>query len=212
MAIPAVSPSVTAESVGLKRVLGVPSLVLFGLVYMVPLTVFTTYGIVTQVSGGRLPMAYIVTLIAMVFTARSYALMARAYPVAGSAYTYTQRSFGPGIGFIAGWALLLDYLFLPMINYLVVGIYLNAAFPAIPAWLFVLVSIALVTVLNIVGITSVARANFVIIAVQTIFIAVFVVLAIGSINGHGPVDTLAPFTGTAENGGIAVLFSGAAIL
>lgn len=32
----------------LKRALGLPSLVLFGLVYMVPLTVFTTYGIVTE--------------------------------------------------------------------------------------------------------------------------------------------------------------------
>ena len=57
-----------------------PSLVLFGLVYMVPLTVFTTYGIVTETSGGRLPLAYIVTLAAMVFTALSYARMAAAYP------------------------------------------------------------------------------------------------------------------------------------
>src|SRR6478735_7817972 len=103
----------------LKRALGLPSLVLFGLVYMVPLTVFTTYGIVTETSGGRLPLAYIVTLIAMVFTARSYARMATAYPVAGSAYTYTQKTFGAPVGFLAGWALLLDYLFLPMINYLV---------------------------------------------------------------------------------------------
>mgnify|MGYP000695760553 CR=1 FL=1 len=62
----------------LKRALGLPSLVLFGLVYMVPLTVFTTYGIVTETSGGRLPLAYIVTLITMVFTALSYARMSAA--------------------------------------------------------------------------------------------------------------------------------------
>ena len=78
----------------LKRALGVPSLVLFGMVYMVPLTVFTTYGIVTQLTGGRLSVAYLVTLAAMVFTARSYARMSAAYPVAGSAYAYTQRTFG----------------------------------------------------------------------------------------------------------------------
>ena len=86
----------------LHRVLGVPSLVLFGLVYMVPLTVFTTYGIVTELTGGRVPVAYLVTLAAMVFTARSYARMAAAYPVAGSAYTYTQKSFGAPIGFLVG--------------------------------------------------------------------------------------------------------------
>ena len=98
--------------------------------------------------------------------------------MAGSAYTYTQRTFGAPVGFLAGWSLLLDYLFLPMLNYLVIGIYLNAAMPALPAWVIVVVSIAIVTVLNIVGIVSVARANFLIIAVQAIFIVVFVVLAV----------------------------------
>ena len=75
-----VRPPSSEEEGHLKRVLGTPSLVLFGLVYMVPLTVFTTYGIVTEITGGRLPVAYLVTLAAMVFTARSYARMAAAYP------------------------------------------------------------------------------------------------------------------------------------
>jgi putrescine importer len=196
----------------LKRALGLPALVLFGLVYMVPLTVFTTYGIVTQTTGGRLPLAYVVTLIAMVFTAFSYARMSVAYPVAGSAYTYAQKSFGAPIGFLSGWSLLLDYLFLPMINYLVIGIYLEAAFPAIPAWVFILVGIAFVTVLNIIGIVSVARANFVIIAVQTIFIVTFVVLALVKISGKGTVDLLAPLTGDGSAHGFGVIAAGAAVL
>ena len=118
--------------VTLRRVLGLPGLVLFGLVYLVPLTVFTTYGIVSLETGGRLPVAYLITLVAMLFTAQSYALMGKALPVAGSAYAYACHTFGERIGFLAGWALLLDYLFLPMINYLVIGIYLSAVFPAIP--------------------------------------------------------------------------------
>lgn len=201
-----------AESAHLRRVLGVPSLVLFGLVYMVPLTVFTTYGIVTELTGGRVPLAYAITLVAMFFTARSYARMAVAYPYAGSAYVYAQRSFGPGVGFLAGWSLMLDYLFLPMINYLVIGIYLNAAFPAVPQWVFIVVSILLVTVLNIVGIVSVARANFVIIAVQALFIVAFVALSLVSIGGTGQVDLLAPFTGDGSVEGPGVLFAGAAVL
>ncbi|WP_168626822.1 MULTISPECIES: amino acid permease [unclassified Cryobacterium] len=185
---------------------------MFGLVYMVPLTVFTTYGIVAQMTGGRVPLAYIVTLIAMVFTARSYGLLSKAFPYAGSAYTYTQRSFGPGVGFLAGWALMLDYLFLPMINYLVIGIYLNAAFPAIANWVFILAAIALVTVLNVIGIVSVARTNFVIIAVQAIFIAVFVALSVGSISQGTTVDLMAPFTGTGAPDGFGVVAAGAAVL
>ena len=126
--------AVSEEGEGhLRRALGTPSLVLFGMVYMVPLTVFTTYGIVTQLTGGRLSVAYLVTLAAMVFTARSYARMSAAFPVAGSAYAYTQKSFGAPVGFLAGWSLLLDYLFLPMLNYLVIGIYMSAAIPSVPA-------------------------------------------------------------------------------
>jgi len=196
----------------LKRALGLPSLVLFGLVYMVPLTVFTTYGIVTETTGGRLSVAYVVTLAAMVFTALSYARMSAEIPVAGSAYTYTQKTFGAPAGFLAGWSLLLDYLFLPMINYLVIGIYLNAALPAIPQWVIVLVAIAIVTVLNIIGIVSVVRANFLIIAVQTIFIVTFVVLAVVKVAGHGQVDFLAPFRGDGSATGFGPIFAGAAIL
>jgi putrescine importer len=196
----------------LRRVLGVPSLVLFGLVYIVPLTVFTTYGIVTQTSGGRLSVAYMVTLAAMVFTARSYARMAAAYPVAGSAYAYTQKTFGAPIGFLAGWSLLLDYLFLPMLNYLVIGIYLNAAIPAVPAWAFILVTIIVVTVLNIVGIVSVTRANVLIIAMQAVFIVVFLVLAWITLSGSGTVDLMAPLAGDGSAPGFSPVLAGAAIL
>ena len=208
----AASPPSNETEGHLRRALGLPSLVLFGLVYMVPLTVFTTYGIVTVTTGGRLPLAYVVTLIAMVFTAMSYARMAIVYPVAGSAYTYAQKSFGAPIGFLSGWSLLLDYLFLPMINYLVLGIYLGAAFPAVPQWVFVVVAIALVTVLNIIGITSVARANMVIIAVQTIFIATFIVLALVKLSGNDNVHLLAPFQGDGSATGAGVIFAGAAVL
>ncbi len=211
---PLISPTTATAQVTegrFKRVLGVPSLVLFGLVYMVPLTVFTTYGIVTEITGGRVPLAYLITLVAMVFTARSYARMSVAYPYAGSAYVYAQRSFGGAVGFLAGWALLLDYLFLPMINYLVLGLYLGDSFPAVPQWVWIVLAIGLVTVLNIVGIVSVARANFVIIVMQAIFIVVFVAMAFAAAGGNGA-DLLAPFAGDGTVDGFTPLFAGAAIL
>jgi putrescine importer len=208
-----VPAQVDTETEGhLKRVLGVPALVLFGLVYMVPLTVFTTLGIVTQLTGGRLSVAYLVTLAAMVFTARSYARMSAAYPVAGSAYAYTQKTFGAPVGFLAGWSLLLDYLFLPMLNYLVIGIYMSAAIPAVPPWVWILLSIAVVTVLNVVGIVSVARANFVLLAVQIIFIVVFIVMAFVATSKLGNVNFMAPFTGDGTVSGWSPIFGGAAIL
>lgn len=194
----------------LDRVLGLPSLVLFGLAYMVPLTVFTTYGVVTEITAGHLPGAYVITLAAMLFTAWSYGRMVIAHPYAGSAYTYTQKAFGSHVGFLTGWALLLDYLFLPMINYLVIGIYLEAAFPAVPMGVWIVGAIVLVTGLNVLGIKLVAQANAVLIGVQVVFIAVFVVAVVRTLSGE-PLPSLAdPFFG--EGAELGTLFAGAAIL
>jgi putrescine importer len=196
----------------LRRVLGVPGLVFFGLVYMVPLTVFTTYGLAVQISGGRLAVAYAVTLAAMAFTAMSYARMAAIRPVAGSAYAYARSAFGAPTGFLAGWSLLLDYLFLPMLTYLVIGLYLNAQFPSVPAWLFVVVAILLVTVLNILGIVSVARVNVLVAVVQGVFIVVFVALGVRTVGGQGSVSLAAPFVGDGSATGVTPVLSAAAVL
>ena len=68
------------------------------------------------------------------------------------------------------------------------------------------------TVLNIVGIVSVARANFLLLALQIVFIAVFVVMAVVTISGAGSVNLMAPFTGDGTVGGASPIFAGAAIL
>lgn len=203
-----------SQTTTLRRVLGLPSLVFFGLVYMVPLTVFTTYGIVSANTGGRTSLAYIVTLVAMIFTAISYASMVKVFPVAGSSYTYASKAFGPNIGFLAGWSLLLDYVLLPLVNYIVIGIYLNILFPMVEAWVFVVACVVLVTILNIIGIGSVAAVSNLTVIVQFVFIAVFIAVSIGFLaGGSNSVDLAAPFLG---DGGANVTFptlmTGAAVL
>ncbi|MFQ6172739.1 APC family permease [Oryzobacter sp. R7] len=208
---PTAGDPTATDHTALRRALGLGGLTLFGLAYLVPLTVFTTYGIVTETTGGRVALAYLFTLAAMAVTAVSYARMVRAHPVAGSAYTYTRRTFGAPAGFLTGWALLLDYLFLPMINHLVIGIYLNAAVPGVPLWAWVLVSLALVTVLNLLGITSIARASTVIVAAQVVFVVVFVLLAVRGLAG-ADVSLAAPFAGDGSVAGLAPVLAGAAVL
>nr|WP_243752124.1 APC family permease [Leucobacter weissii] len=186
-------------------------LTLFGVTYMTVITVFTTYGIVNQVTDGHLPAAYIVAVVTMLFTAASYAAMVRRYPVAGSAYTYTQQSFGGTAGFLTGWVMLLDYLFIPMINFMLIGIYLNTQFPAIPVWVFTLVALLLVLLFNVLGITLVNKANFVIIGLSVVLVIVFVVLAFKQyLGGDRSVSLIEPFT--FGEGGIGAIASGAAIL
>lgn len=201
-----------ADSPGrFRQSLGLGALVLFGLAYMVPLAVFTTYGLVTQMTKGHLPTAYLLTLAAMLLTAYSYGRMVQAHPYSGSVYSYTRKAFGSYFGFMAGWTLLLDYIFLPLLSYLLIGIYMSEYFPAVPAAVWVLGSIALVTFLNLIGIESITRVNLLLVVVQLVFIVVFVALSIHNLGDQAePVSLLAPFHH--EGFSVPLIMSGAAVL
>ncbi|KQR73852.1 amino acid permease [Burkholderia sp. Leaf177] len=160
----------------LKRTLGLPSVLLFGLAYMAPLIVYGTYGVLAKASDDTAALAYLIALVAIAFTALSYGKLARLYPVAGSAYTYTRKTFNAHIGFLIGWATLLDYFFLPMVIWLIGAAYLNAAFPHVPAWIWIVAFIVLTSALNIVGIELAARFNIVLMVVQLAIVGLFVAL------------------------------------
>jgi amino acid transporter len=200
-----------ATGLRLKRKLNTGQLLVFGLAYMLPLAVFTSFGYATAATDGHLAGAYVVTTIAMLVTASSYAQLVRAYPVAGSAYTYSRGAFGPHVGFVVGWALLLDYLLLPMLSYLLIGQYMSAMLPAIPGWLWTVLAVVIVTVLNIIGITIVTGINLALVGAQILFVIVFVVSGIGAFaNAANGIPVTDPFwSGTADLQHIA---AGAAIL
>ncbi|MGH8417907.1 MAG: APC family permease [Pseudomonas sp.] len=205
------SPSQPTSSRRFRQALGLVGLVLFGLAYMVPLAVFTTYGLVTQMTKGHLPTAYLLTLAAMLLTAYSYGRMVQVHPYSGSVYTYTRKAFGAYFGFIAGWTLLLDYIFLPLLSYLLIGIYMSEYFPAVPTAVWVLGSITLVTVLNLFGIESITRVNWILVVAQLVFIAVFVGLSLHNLSGHSaPLSLLAPFHH--EGFSVPLIMAGAAVL
>lgn len=193
----------------MNRVLTTPILIVFGLAYMVPLGIFTTYGQVTVLSSGHLPIAYIITLVMIFFTALSYCRMSTMLPLSGSAYSYTQRTFGPVLGFSIGWVQILDYLFLPIVNYVVLGLYLHEAFPAIPAWAFILTSLVSVTALNFIGVKLITPVNLFLIALQVVFIGLFIFLSFkgADLSPANLIEPLNPHMG--EVGG---LLSGAAVL
>lgn len=205
------TPTASASGVHLKRSLGTPALLIFGLAYMLPLAVFTSYGYATEASNGHLAGAYIVTTIAMLFTAYSYANMVKAYPVAGSAYTYTQKAFGSHVGFMTGWALLLDYLLLPILSYVLIGQYMSGVVPAIPAPVWVVIAVVLVTLLNYVGINLVTNVNLALVGAQILFLIVFVISSISYLSGAShTIGILDPFF--SSNLTISQLASGASVL
>ena len=119
----------------------------------------TTFGVFSEASNGTLPTSYAIAGIAMIFTALSYGKMAREFPLAGSAYTYTRKAIDSRVGFMVGWAVLLDYFFLPMVVWLIGTAYLTAEFPSVPGWVFLIGFIVLTTGLNVIGIKVTTRVN-----------------------------------------------------
>ncbi|TCP30613.1 putrescine importer [Scopulibacillus darangshiensis] len=187
--------------------------VLFGLAYMAPMTVFSTYGVGVETSKGLLPVAYLFTVITMFFTANSYGLMAKTFPLAGSAYTYTQRTISTNIGFLVGWMTLLDYLLLPMINFLIAGLFLADAFPAIPADLWILLFIVGITVVNVLGIKLNTTINGLLLLYMAFVIVLFFILAIKAVVhgvGTGSLMSVTPFYNPDVS--ISSVLSGAALV
>lgn len=195
----------------LQRTLSLGSVVLFGIAYMTPIIVLGTFGILAQSTAGMVPAAYLAALVAMFFTAMSYGRMAQAFPVAGSAYSYVRKAISPKLGFIAGWAVLLDYLFLPMAIWLIGAAYLNSAFPAVPQWVWVLAFIGITSAINIVGLKLANGINALLMLVQFLVLIAFVALCIHYIGGNPsqPLWTLTPFFNGQMQ--LPLIMSGAAI-
>lgn len=181
--------NINLESFGykqeLKKVLKLKDLVIFGIVFMGPVSVMTLFGIMHVTSRGHSVLSYAIAFVAMLFTAYSYGEMVTAFPIAGSTYSYTQRAVNPKLGFISGWVMILDYVLIPMLLYLISSSFANAMIPQIPIWGWVLIYAIPVTVINLIGIEVAARANFIIAAVMFAAVIAFVVLALKYIiTGH----------------------------
>src|SRR6516164_8052993 len=163
----------------LRRTLTLWDLIFYGIVLIQPIAPVPLYGVAQKLSDGHFVTIILIALFAMLITAVSYGRMGALYPTAGSAYTYVGRGLNPHLGFLAGWAMILDYVLQPLINTVWISTALHERYlPQIPyiAWAALIAGI--MTVLNLAGVKSSARANKVLLAVMSVVVAFFVVLAV----------------------------------
>ncbi len=189
----------TVETLGykqeLKRALTVPDLICYGLIFMVPIAPFGIYGTVMSISQGMVALAYAIGLVGMVFTAFSYWRMAEEFPISGSVYGYATKAIGKPVGFMSGWAILLDYLLVPTLLYVVAATALSAipGLDVVPVWVWLLAFIGINTVINVVGIEWTNRFNWIMLILEIIVFIIFCGAAIHYIVTTPGVDfTLKP--------------------
>ncbi len=164
--------------VRLRRVLGLWDLIFYGIVLIQPIAPVGIFGVAAGISRGHVSTTLVIAMFAMMLTAYSYGRMSILYPAAGSAYTYVGRGLNAHLGFLTGWVMILDYLIIPVINVIYLALTIQRLAPEVPYVVWVAVATAVLTVLNIQRVRFTARTNQVMLAIMSVVILAFAVLAV----------------------------------
>ena len=169
----------------LRRALSFKDVFVYGMLFMVVIAPMSIYGYICQDSKMMAPFVYLVGICAMFFTALSYMRMSNRFPIAGSVYAYVQRGLNPHVGFIAGWLILLDYVFIPALLYLMTANWCVELFPNAPHWAWIIFFVGFNTVINVRGITYTARADWVMFYIEVVVLALFIGFGLNFVLGEG---------------------------
>ncbi len=143
----------------LARSLGLAELLIMGVIMVQPTAPMPPFGAISAGGNGHVVTVVLMAMFAMMLTALSYGRMARAYPVAGSAYTYVAREIHPALGYVTGWSMLLDYVVNPVICTIWCAKALIGLFPMTGYAFWAVFFAVLFTLLNLRGIQATARTN-----------------------------------------------------
>jgi putrescine importer len=163
---------------GLKRVLGLWSLVLYGIILIQPTAPMPLFGAAANLANGHVVVTVLIGMVAMLFTAISYGRMANVYPNAGSAYTYVTREIHPSLGYFVGWGMIFDYVMNPIICVIWISKAAMNLIPEVPFAVYAVAFTILFTTMNLRGIESSARTNAIIAAGLGVVIVLFLGSAI----------------------------------
>jgi putrescine importer len=153
-------PSVTATATPrLRRTLTLSDLILYGVIVIQPVAPMSVFGVLSERGRGHVVTALLIAMVAMLFTGISYGRMARAYPSAGSAFTYVAREINPAMGFVTGWSMVMDYMLNPLICTVWCAGQAAQFAPGVAPWIWKIFFALVFTMLNIRGIKTSARIN-----------------------------------------------------
>src|SRR5258707_8318211 len=187
------TPVSTASAPRLRRALSLWDLILYGIIVIQPTAPMSVFGVLSQRGRGHVVTTILIAMVAMLFTAISYGKMARAYPSAGSAFTYVGQEINPALGYVTGWSMVMDYMLNPMICIIWISQQAHVFAPGVPYGAWAVFFALVFTALNIQGVKTSARVNTALAAGMGVVIAIFFVAAARYIFGH-PHDGSAFFT------------------
>src|SRR5215210_3903214 len=150
---------------GLERVLGVNAL--FSTAYgNVGSSIYYALGLVAALALGLTPIVFLITGIFFLCTAATYAEATAMYPEAGGSSSFARRAFNEFWSFFAAWGQMLNYVITIAISAFFVPHYIGGLFwtelKSAPGDIVVgALVIALLAVINVVGVKESAGLNFI---------------------------------------------------
>jgi len=187
------TPTTDAGAPRLKRALTLWDLVLYGAIVLQPTAPMAVFGVISDRGRGHVVTTILIALIAMLFTAIAYGRMARAYPSAGSAFTYVGQEINPALGYITGWSMVMDYMLNPLICISWCSTQAARFAPGVPFWIWAIFFFLMFTGLNLRGVKTSARINAGLATGMGLVVAIFFVAAARYVFGH-PHDGISFFT------------------
>ena len=172
-----------ASATRLRRALTLSDLILYGIIVIQPVAPMSVFGVISDRGNGHVVTTILIAMFAMLMTAISYGRMARAYPSAGSAFTYVGQEINPALGYITGWSMVMDYMLNPLICIRWCSEQAAVWAPEIRWWMWAIVIFLIFTVLNLRGVKTSARINDVLAAGMTIVVIIFFAFVIRFIWG-----------------------------
>ncbi|MCW5697443.1 MAG: amino acid permease [Bauldia sp.] len=140
-----------AQDGQLKRALGLPLLVFYGLGVTVGAGIFALVGEIYAEAGALSPIAFLVAALLAGTTAASYAVLSRRFPRAAGAALYAQEGFGTTVARITGVGVAITGIVSSAVIALAFSSYLATLIP-VPNWVLALGLVAMVTAIAVLGV------------------------------------------------------------
>jgi ethanolamine permease len=114
--------------------------------------------------GGTLGLAIATLFIIILYITFtfSYTELACAIPKAGGVFDYATRGLGRNVGFIAGMAQIIEFVFAPPAIAAAIGAYFHLFFPQLPVTSIAIAAYVIFTALNIYGVKAAATFELII--------------------------------------------------
>jgi len=180
------------EPESLKRVFGLPTLVIYGVGDILGAGIYAVVGKIAGLSGTLVWVSFSIAMIVAAFTALCYAELGSRFPQSGGVACFVHRAFRTDwLSILVGWLMFCTCVVsMATLSKAFAG-YLNAFAPAIPDWLIILALFSALAFVNFRGMKESSALNIFCTSVEVSGLLIVILVSTLFLSGGGAVNPTA---------------------